>query len=114
MRCLPLFFALLLLAASAAAGEMQHALDVRLLPLTGELVATDVITLPAAATATRHEFELQTKLEIVEADPPVERVSSMKDKRGEGRARYAVRLAAGQTRIMLRYQGSFFLSVLAF
>ena len=71
MHCLPLFLALLLLAASATSGVMQHALDARLLPLTGKLVATDVITLPAAATATRHEFELQTKLVIVVADPPV-------------------------------------------
>src|SRR3569623_1481087 len=76
MHCLPLFLALLLLAASATSGEMQHALDARLLPLTGKLVATAVITLPAAATATRHEFELQADLEIVDADPPVARVSS--------------------------------------
>ena len=105
MRCFPLFFALLLLAASAASGELQHALDARLLPLTGELAATDVITLPSAVTATRHEFELQVDLKIVEADPPVERISGTKDAGGDGRARYAVRLAAGQTRIMLRYQG---------
>ena len=106
MRCFPLFLVLLLSAASATSGEMQHALDARLLPLTGELVATDVITLPAAATARRHEFELLAGLKIVDADPPVQRVSDTKDAGGDGRARYAVRLAAGQTRIMLRYQGS--------
>lgn len=90
--------------AHAATETVHHALSVRLLPATGELVVSDTVTLPASPTAATRHFDLQAGLTISEAKPAAQRVDAPTDS-SAGHTRYAVQLPPGQQRVTLRYRG---------
>src|SRR3569833_4786717 len=95
--------------AHAATETVHHALSVRLLPTTGELVVSDTVTLPALPRAAPRHFDLQAGLTISEAEPAAQRVDTPTDS-SAGHTRYVVLLPPGLLCVSLRFRGFFFLS----
>ena len=104
--------------AVQAAGEPHYALNATLEPVTHGLTVQASITLPPATVARDVEFLLAAPLEIVTAEPAVEKLpiegvrafaginGSSAAIVGAGRAaRYRVRVPSGATRIALTYRG---------
>lgn len=104
--------------AAPAAGEPHYSLRATLEPASHGLSVQATIDLPAAAAARDVEFLLATPLEIVAAEPAVEKLpidgvrafaginGSSAAIVGAGRAaRYRVHLPSGVTRIALSYRG---------
>src|SRR3569833_812439 len=83
--------------AHAATETVHHALSVRLLPTTGELVVSDTVTLPALPRAATRHFDLQAGLTISAAEPAAQNVDNPTDS-SAGHTRYAVHLPPGQQR----------------
>ena len=105
MRFIGLLALLALAPFSAVAAEaLHHQLSIKLVPATAEVITTDVITLPPAPKGTTRHFQLHTGLRILNAEPPVQLISGASNA-DAGLSRYAVKLAAHQNRITLRYQG---------
>lgn len=105
MRPLPILLTALLGYAPVAQSiePVHHDLSVRLLPATAEIAVSDTVTLPPSAGTVTRQFALQAGLSITESAPAVQRVDDAPS--ADGHVRYQVRLAPGQRRIALRYQG---------
>jgi len=105
--------------AVQAAGDPHYSLTATLEPATHGLTVQASITLPPATSDRVIEFLLAAPLEIVAAEPaveklPIEGVRAFAGINGSSAAivgtghaaRYRVRVAAGATRIALRYRGA--------
>lgn len=103
---LPITAGLATSLSSAPIGTVRHDLRVTLEPEAHRIEVIDTIMLPKGARAPGSSFVLNSELEILESDPPVEAVGDASGDNPPRKTRYALTAGAQKGTLTLRYRGT--------